>query len=66
MTNCYRWQSLNRYGKPSGRARFLGRMLAIFLAVFLLPTPKAFSAESDGNIEESTLALQQTLDQLNA
>ena len=66
MTNCYRWQSLNRYGKSSGRARFIGRMLAIFLAVFLLPTPKAFSAESDGNIEESTLALQQTLDQLNA
>jgi len=34
--------------------------------VFLLLCPQAFSAESDSGTEESTLALQQTLDQLNA
>ena len=65
MTNSYFLCLLNSHCNPSRHRGCPGNLLPVLFAVFLLLCPQAFSAESDSGTEESTLALQQTLDQLN-
>ena len=66
MTNSYFLCLLNSHCNPSRHLGCPRNLLPVLFTVFLLLCPQAFSAESDSGTEESTLALQQTLDQLNA
>ena len=63
MTTTGRYPFAHRSAKSTGQFR---KMALIIAAVLLLISPHTFTAESELGIEESELALQQTLKQLNA
>ena len=63
MTTNGRYPFAHRSAKSTGQFR---KMALIIAAVLLLISPHTFTAESELGIEESELALQQTLEQLNA
>ena len=63
MTDSYCLSLLDFHRKHLGSR---GGLMSFFVAVLLLLSAQAFGANSDSDIEESALALKQTLDQLNA